>query len=159
MRFESGDDVLTYAELLEARPDDVPIPPSFDLVFAPVFLESRPEYVDFENGTGIRYLTHMSQDFTGVAPIYMYVGLTDDGLYLVQFRVRITSIALNISDEINEFYNQGDLSENYSELMAVADEILTTSTPDTFYPDLSEIDGFINSLSVGLDLCNQDDEA
>ena len=152
---ELSEDPL-FSEILATRPDEVPFPRSVDLFFMPMQMEARAEYVDFENGSGIRYLVHTSQDYTYVTPIFTYVGLTEDNLYLIQFRTFITSIDLNISPEVGEF---GELTgNNYRDFIALAADILTEAEPDTFYPDLSEIDAFINSISIGVGACAEGSE-
>ena len=142
-----------FSEILETLPDEVPFPRSVDLFFMPTQMEARAEYLDFGNGSGIRYLAHTSQDYTFVSPIYTFVGLTDDNLYLVQFRTFITSIDLNISPEISDFDEL--TGNNYRDFIALAAEILTVAEPDTFIPDLNEIDEFINSINVGVGVCEE----
>ena len=148
-------DVSVLSEILETRPDDVPYPRPVDLFFMPTLMETRAEYLNFENGSGIRYFVHTGQDSTFVNPIYTFMGLTEDNLYLVQFRMFIRSIDLNTSPEIMEI---GDIRPNYNEFIALASEILTEAEPDTFVPDLNELDSFINSIRVGVGACAEEDE-
>jgi len=135
-------------DALENRSDPVPI------VFGPRInagmpLDTRAEYIDFENGSGIRYIAHITQDFTFVNPLYIFTGLTDDGLYYVEVVYNLFLVDLNTAPEMQTYLNNGLNADNISEYYDDAEAIIINADSANFSPSLDDLDAFIRSLSVG----------
>jgi hypothetical protein len=111
-------------------------------------------YLDFQNGSGVRFLAEYSQaPFPlGKALAYIFQGVTDDGQYYVSLALPLDQTAL---DEYNAPYNSSleagaweAFAENIESYMQGASAILE-STPDSgFTPDLARLDEMVRSLNV-----------
>ncbi|MEN8240486.1 MAG: hypothetical protein ABFS17_01085 [Chloroflexota bacterium] len=108
-------------------------------------------FVDFENGSGVRFVTvYAIQD---TAPIdnqhlvYVYQGITDDGLCYVNATFRITHDELEESAEVPvEVYSDmtGMALEEY---FSGYEQILSTG-PEGYMPSLERFDQIIQSIEV-----------
>jgi hypothetical protein len=109
-----------------------------------------PQFVDFENGTGLRYLALYGQDAAPVTAdrlFYAFAGLSDDGETVIaaQFPLFVPSLPDSIDyavfdyeafiDEMDEY-----LAETLAQLVALPD--------DEFVPDLSLLDTLVSSFQV-----------
>jgi hypothetical protein len=111
-------------------------------------------YLDFQNGSGVRFLAEYSQaPFPlGMALAYIFQGVTDDGQYYVSLALPVGQTAL---DDYNAPYN-GDLeagewkafAENIGSYMEGASAILETTPDGSFTPDLARLDEMVRSLNV-----------
>ncbi len=143
--------LATLERVLANRPDpaglagELPVLP--DVGASPAF-QSNIEYVDFEAGSGVRYLTVMRQD---VSPMlqrelrYIFMGLTDDGRFLVTFAAPLTTAVLPESadlsgDEYNEF------AETYDQYLS--DLIAELEAADDFAPALKALDTMLGTLTI-----------
>jgi hypothetical protein len=142
-------EIEALQSLLEARPT---VPenaiPFLPLINAAQVFHSQVKYIDFHNGSGVRFITHYSQD---VGPItnqnifYTFQGLTQDGAYYVAAYFPIAADGL--SDELViedwEAFNAGyqdHLTETLSHLDALSSH--------EFEPNLDILDGVVQSLVV-----------
>lgn len=142
-----------FSELEDAlanRPMPVPIVIS-PRINAGMPLYTRAEYIDFENGSGIRYIAHITQDYTPVSPLYIFTGLTDDGLHYVEMVYFVRSELLEFSDVTQTFYDTPfeEVSTVYGDYIDGAAEILDTADADSFTPSLDDVDDFVRSLHIG----------
>ncbi|MAT99718.1 MAG: hypothetical protein CL608_21470 [Anaerolineaceae bacterium] len=130
-----------------AQPGLTMLPPSN----AVVNLRAQVELLTFAEGSGVRYLTQLSQ---GPVPInnqdlfYTFQGLTDDGATYVAAYFPVSFAGLPDSPQINE--------EAFATLMAdwqgyLEDTLalLNEQSAAAFTPDLAAVDALIQSLSVG----------
>ena len=129
-------------------PDEIPVLPVFNS--AQVF-RAQTQYITFQNGEGIRFITNYAQ-----APIpilsggiyYTFQGLTYDGKYYISLFVRLS---------------QSDLPANYDEVVGGDDQAffngfdgylsttvqaLNAADGSTFTPTLDQVDTLVNSLTV-----------
>jgi len=132
--------------LLDARP---PAPegeiPFLPLVNAGQVSHAQVQYLDFQNGSGARFLTHYSQEVVGRLTkenvFYTFQGLTRDGKYYVAAFFPITSPGLR--DEMLEEpweVAQARLAEDIQHLDSLSSQ--------AFDPDLEVLDSIIESLVV-----------
>ena len=146
-------------QILVSRPEVVaeamPIVPH-DISFnnGEVF-HSNLKYLNFQNGSGVRFLAEYSQaPFPiGKAMSYIFQGITDDGKYYVSLTLPIGQTAL---DQYNSPY-EGSLSdeasyqafaENYESYLLGAVGILETTPDASFSPDLARLDELVQSLLI-----------
>jgi hypothetical protein len=109
-----------------------------------------PQYVDFENGTALRYLAFYGQDAAPVTAdrlFYAFAGISDDGESVIagQFPLFVPSLPDEIDyavfdyeafiERINEY-----LAETLVELEALSD--------DEFVPNLSLLDALVSSFRI-----------
>jgi uncharacterized protein YjbI with pentapeptide repeats len=130
--------------LLKARPsapeDAIPLLP---LINAAQVLHAQVRYLDFENGSGVRFITQYSQEVVGRLTnqniFYTFQGLTRDGKYYVAAFFPIT--ASGLSDELVDEPSdaaQAHLAEDIQHLNSLSSQ--------EFDPDL--LDSLIESMVV-----------
>lgn len=111
---------------------------------------SQVEYLDFAGGSGIRYLTMLSQ---GPVPVsnydlfYTFQGLTDDGESYVTAYFPVSVAELPDSQQIDEV-DMTTLMEDWPGYLEHTAGMLNEQPAAAFTPDLAAIDALINSLSV-----------
>jgi hypothetical protein len=126
-----------------------------DLPFVPLFnaaqvLRIQPQYLEFQNGRGIRYLTYYSQSvdpITDYQLFYTFQGVTNDGSKYVSAIFPVTSGQL--PDEID--YGSFDYDAFAEVYETYLSEILTTLNglpEDRFNPSLAALDALVASINV-----------
>ena len=147
----SLDDLRT---LLDERPD-TPYLTALPDVGAARFLDADLTYLDFQNGSGIRALVQYSQSGAPVVDgelWYQFVGMTDDGEYLIHAAFALESTLLPTAAERDEIFNFDAYSEyqivTTQAFMPTLADILTTVPDQTFTPPLSDLDNLITSLQI-----------
>jgi hypothetical protein len=132
--------------LLDARPSvpegEIPLLP---LINAAQVFHAQVQYLDFQNGSGVRFLTHYSQEVVGRLTkenvFYTFQGLTRDGKYYVAAFFPITSPGLR--DEMLEEpweVAQAHLAEDIQHLDSFSSQV--------FEPDLEILDSILESLVI-----------
>jgi hypothetical protein len=134
-----------------------PVNPSGELPFLPLWnaaqiAHTRPVYLDFENGSGIRYLTQYGQDITVINNrnlFYTYQGLSRGDRYYVSmiFPVSLEILPADASSPPPGL-TWDDLAKRYTEYLADVIAKIDAQYPASFKPDLSLIDSLVLSLQV-----------
>jgi hypothetical protein len=143
-------DLTTYEttapELDVSDPQLAMLPPSN----AQQAFRSQIEYLDFAGGSGIRYLTMLSQ---GPVPVsnydlfYTFQGLTDDGQTYVAAYFPVSLAELPDSQQIDEA-GMAALMKDWPGYLKQTAIMLNGQPAAAFTPDLAAIDALISSLSV-----------
>ena len=132
--------------LLDSRP---PVPegeiPLLPLMNAGQVFHAQVQYLEFQNGSGVRFLTHYSQEVVGRLTqknvFYTFQGLTLDGKYYVAAFFPITAPGLR--DEMLE--EPWDVAQ----ARLVADiQHLDSLSSQAFEPDLDVLDSIFESLVI-----------
>ncbi len=119
-----------------------------DLFNAAQFVRSQVAYIDFQNGTGVRFLSQYGQ---AAAPIgwpnlfYAFQGFTDDGAFYISVILPVNHPSLPHPNNVtmdNAFY---DNFMNYAAEMSIQ---LNGEDPGTFMPSLLLLDELVESLLV-----------
>lgn len=137
-------------------PDRLPFLPTWN---AGQVFYSNAEFVSFQNGNGIRYITMYSQSPTPIVNsevFYTYQGLTTDGNYYIAVILPIRHPLLAESGNVDTQPPAGGIPfnwspEGYEQLQAYVDavvQLLNSSQVDAFTPNLSSLDGFVHSMLV-----------
>lgn len=126
-----------------------------NLPFIPLFnaaqvFHTQEEYLSFQNGRGIRYISYYSQ---AVNPIgnrdlfYTFQGLTNDGEYYISAIFPIATASLPDEGVVpGDDYEK--FSEEYSEYLDGIITGLTALTPADFNPPLTSLDQLLQSLVI-----------
>lgn len=114
---------------------------------------TQQQYVEFQNGIGVRAVLLYAQDLfllTDQTLRYEFNGLTNDGKYLVFATFLLDSQRLPSQDWLwrEELYYDG-LLETFSDYSAASEMMLNSFPSSAFTPDLSELDALISSITVG----------
>lgn len=141
--------------LLADKPQDIPAGGGAKLPFLPQFnaaqvIRVQVEYLPFQNGEGVRYLTHYAQ---AVSPItnntlfYTYQGLTNDGAYYISaiFPVRTDSLPDETNFNSEEYQTFADNFDNYLQDLTA---MLNSLSDSGFEPSLEALDQAVQSISV-----------
>jgi hypothetical protein len=132
--------------LLNARPpapeNEIPLLP---LINAAQVFHAQVHYLDFQNGSGVRFITQYSQENVGRLTnkniFYTFQGLTRDGKYYVAAFFPITASGLR-DELVQEDWQaaQAHLTEDIQHLESLSSQ--------DFEPDLEILDSIIKSLVV-----------
>lgn len=142
--------------LLQEQPDSVEgqIPMLPGSVRGKQIVQARLKYLEFEGGSGLRFLTHFGTDATPVTEhglFYTFQGLTDDGKYYVAYYHPVpTSLLPGDSESVAALMKDTDAFEqNYDAYLQQINEQLETANSADFTPDLADIDAMLESLRIG----------
>ncbi|HKY54242.1 MAG TPA: leucine-rich repeat domain-containing protein [Anaerolineales bacterium] len=122
--------------------------PLLPLINAAQIFHVQVKYVDFQNGTGVRFITHYSQD---VGPIvnqrifYSFQGLTDDGAYYVAAYFPLSATGLG-NDPAPEDWES--FIAHYQDHVTETVSHLDSLSSNDFEPGLDKLDRMITSLVV-----------
>jgi hypothetical protein len=157
-----GERVNALITLLNTQPASpvgaIPFLPMYNA--AEVF-RSQVQYLNFQNGQGVRFLTEFSQYYAPVNNqdlFYTYQGLTSDGKYWVSIIFPVNAAFLQDNPSSTTAPAGGVLapqpmSPNYeNDFLAYYANMTATldGTPDNaFTPALDCLDAFVSSLQIG----------
>lgn|GEM_PF-4381199 len=135
--------------LLEERPDfetveDVPYLPLVNAVQA---VWAQPQYLDFEGGAGVRYVTLFQQaaePITNSGLFYTFQGMTDNGQYYISASFPVSTSVLPETPEPEATPEAFDPEANRNEVIAA----LNPLAEEEFVPDLTLLDNLIQSMVV-----------
>jgi hypothetical protein len=109
-------------------------------------MHAQVQFMDFKNGSGVRYLTQHDQ---GTLPInnyelvYTFQGLTEDGRYYVAAVLPVTHPDLPSSDAVIP-----EIVNDFQGYLARTAAMLDGQPADSFMPGLSVLDALISSMEV-----------
>jgi hypothetical protein len=139
------EEIAGLQTLLATRPsapeNEMPLLP---LINAAQIFHTQLEYLDFQNGMGVRFITHYSQD---IGPImnhnifYTFQGLTDDGEYYVAVYFPISAAGLNNEPPVGDWQT---FNERYQDYLKETVSHLDALSANDFEPDLEILDAVIN---------------
>lgn len=125
-------------------PEFLPFLPTFN---AGQMFHSNFQTINFQNGSGIRYLTEFSQfphTISNTGLVYTFQGITSDGLYYVSAQMPI-NIGFLIGYPTPT--DQGDFVFIENEVKRVTEQ-LNNSKPESFTPSMLTLDALIQSINV-----------
>ena len=131
-----------------ATADQIPFLPIFNA--AQVF-HSNLEYLDFQNGSGVRFLTEMAQY---PAPVnnydlfYTFQGLTSDGRYMVSMILPVNHPNLPSRPDSLSTDALEAMTQRYDQYRAEVAAELEAQPASSFTPDLDLLDAMVKSLEV-----------
>lgn len=111
---------------------------------------ARVSYFDFQNGSGVRYLTMYGQ---AIYPVdnqnlfYTYQGLTDDGQYYISAVLPVTNMGLPNDGEtvIGDWY---EFDQNWDTYIEETLAWLNAQDDDSFFPSLALLDEMMASFQI-----------
>jgi hypothetical protein len=135
---------------LLASHGDLEIMPFLPLYNAAQLMHSQPQYLNFQNGQGIRYLVWFSQGITPVNNnelIYTYQGITNDDAYYIAAVFPVNHPDLPADGTLTG--NEGeDFTNDYNAYLAAVAKELDVEPDSSFIPDLRQLDALISSLEL-----------
>lgn len=129
-------------------PDQLPLLPIFN---AGQVFHSNVEYLDFQNGRGVRFLTLLAQY---PAPVnnnelfYAFQGLTSDGRYAVSMILPVNHPSLPASADALSTADLEAIAQDYNTYRNETSAALEAQPPDSFTPGLEQLDALVASLQI-----------
>lgn len=110
-------------------------------------------YLDFQNGTGVRWVTKYTMELTPIVNDglrYVYQGLTADGRYAVAayFPISHPSLVDSWEDVPGYVDDTSAFGANYNSYAPPIIEGLQNANPDSFTPSLTALDRLVQSIQV-----------
>jgi hypothetical protein len=137
------------SRILAERPDlttlnDIP----YFAAGAAAAVKASLDYVDFQNGSGYRFLTHYTQNFTGQEALtYAYVGMTSDGKYLIAADFPIISPETPPTFDLARF-NSAEGAEYFDAYKLELVAFYESLSPDAYQPSITTLDALIASIRI-----------
>ena len=129
------------------------LPSSGELPFLPVFnagqmTQIKPVFLDFQNGSGVRFITQFGQAFWPIynkGMIYTFQGLTADGAYYISVIMPLSHPDLA---QYDNFEPPSDFYDNAEQFMQDQTAKLNSQPDESFTPSLADLDAMVRSLKV-----------
>ncbi len=140
-----GQMAVDLAALLQTQQvgDHLPFLPLFN---AAQVMHAQVEYLDFQNGKGVRFLTQFDQaplPINNYELFYTFQGLTSDEKYYIAAILPVTHPDLPADDQVNE-----DLLNDFQGYLTDTAAMLDQQPAESFTPNLNQLDALIRSLDV-----------
>jgi hypothetical protein len=137
-------------QTLLQSPQEVPDLPFLPMVNMTQTFHSNLQFLEFTNGSGLRYLTEFSQ---GIVPannfelLYTFQGLTNDGRYYIAAILPVNHPSLPADGAItgNEPL---EFSSDFNAYINNIVQTLNVQAANTFVPDLTALDAMMTSIQV-----------
>lgn len=142
--------IVTSLQTLIQSPQEITPMPFLPLYNAQQVMHAHVQYLDFQDGQGLRYLTQYDQAFIPINNnelIYTYQGLTSDGKYYVAavLPVHHPSLPADAAVTGNE---PPEFTSDFPTYLANVVASLNPQAANTFTPDLTQLDVMMSSLEV-----------
>ncbi len=125
---------------------DIPYLPLYN---AAQVMHAQVKYLDFKSGKGVRFLTQFDQALLPINNyelIYTFQGLTSDGKYYIAVVLPVTNPELPATQQVSP-QQETELSD-FPAYMAKTVAWLEQQPGSSFTPDLSKLDGMIQSIEI-----------
>lgn len=150
MSDEAGQIITRLRKQLETRPQQVDHVPFLPFFNAGQMMHVRMAYLDFRNGSGVRFLTQYGQDVSPInnaSMFYTFQGLTQDGKFYISAILPISSPILPAKGDIST-QDYEALSKDYQGYLAGVTSSLESQLAGSFHPDLNRLDALIQSIEI-----------
>jgi hypothetical protein len=112
-------------------------------------LYAQPEFIGFDGGSGVRYLTYFAQDASPLmsySVFYTFQGVTDDGARRISISLPLVTDLL--PGTLPDDFDWDAFSAGHDAYLADTVAALNAADPDSFTPPLARLDSFVRGLSV-----------
>jgi uncharacterized protein YgiM (DUF1202 family) len=134
--------------ILDSRQPN-PTPAALPIVNAERVFVSQKKYIDFEGGTGLRFVVYFSQSadpLTSGSLWYVYQGLTRQGEHYVQFYLPLVTTLFPAT--IDDDFDFNAFISDYDQYLKDAQQTVDEGSPDDFAPTLLTLDNMVASLKI-----------
>lgn len=144
----AGEIIAQLQQLLADNPTNPEVIPFLPVFHAGQFMQAHVKYLDFQNGSGVRFLTQYGQDAWPINNedlFYAFQGLTLDGQYYISAILPVSHPSLPDPGSVpmdDAFY------ENFMNYVADIERQLSAEHEDSFTPALWLLDVMIQSFEV-----------
>jgi hypothetical protein len=149
----AGARIDLLSSLIDEKPElvgyELPVLPVVD---AKQLFHIQLKYLDFEDGSGLRYISRYGGEDTAVTNqdiFYTYQGLSDDGKYIICFYFPLTTSVLpdsleTVPEEHKDFLNLGTFETYLQDTVGQ----LGNLSPQSFNPNINLLDELVQSISL-----------
>jgi hypothetical protein len=142
--------IIASLQTLLQSPQEIPVMPFLPLFNAQQVIHAHVQYLDFQSGQGLRYLTQYDQAFIPINNyelIYTYQGLTADGNYYVAAVLPVNHPSLPADTAVTG-KEPPEFSSDFPAYLTNVVASLNPQAANTFTPDLTQLDAMMGSLEV-----------
>ena len=138
-------------DMLDARPAAPANIPLISIFNAAQMITADVEYLDFEGGSGVRFVTQYGQ---AVWPInnydlfYAFSGLSDDGSTVIEAIMPIANQALPDDGEEIVSGDMESFMQGFEAYIAATAAMLDSATPESFTPNIERLDDLMRSIEL-----------
>lgn len=132
----------------DPSPEAIPFLPIFN---AAQMLQGQVRYLDFRNGSGVRFLTQYGQAYMPInnaSAFYAFMGLTDDGQYFISATLPITHPDFAADDMTDPLEGWDAFLANYETYLDGMETFLEGEYLDAFTPNLALLDEMMMSFLI-----------
>jgi len=157
IEFASGNELAPpifdrQQQLLAQKPaiPDGPIP-FIPLVNAGPLVQTQIQYLEFNGGEGVRYLTQFGQAYLPIVNrtlFYTFQGITSDRAYYVSLVFPVNHPALPANEDEFPGWQEESFAANYDQYANEIAQQLDAEDGSTFFPDLTTLDNVVRSLTI-----------
>jgi hypothetical protein len=144
--------VTNLKTLLATKPVSFTSPlPVLPPMSAQQALYAQAQYLDFQNGTGVGFLTYYTQavdPITASDLFYTFQGLTNDGKYYVSVFHPVSTTLLPATAAMSGPQYE-EFAKNYETYLTTLTAQLDELIPAAYAPDLTLIQELVKSIEVG----------
>lgn len=149
----AGVEVITkLQQFLKDRPANI----SGSIPFLPIFpaaqaMRAQVAYLNFQNGSGVRFLTQYGQAATPInnnEMFYTFQGITLDGHYYVSVMMPISHSSLPADGSKIPGDDPSAFANNYPSYIQKLEQQLGEAVSSSFNPSLELLDTLVQSLSI-----------
>jgi hypothetical protein len=144
--------IAALRQLLAERPAAFPQEmPFLPVLNAAQVIHVQHAYLNFQNGSGVRYLTQHDQAFLPINNeelIYTFQGLTSDGGHLIVVTMPISHPSLPDDHMQVPGGDPTAFANNFESYLADITAQLESAAPDSFAPSILLLDTMVQSLLV-----------
>lgn len=149
--YEFDSQAAALRTLLDSRPDPASQPelPYLPPLGADQVFHAAETYLEFNGGSGIRYLTAYAQDVSPLTTervFYTFQGLTSDGRYISATFPIQTGLLPDTAELEGADYDA--FTADYENYLAQTRDRINAANQDDFQPSLAQLDELIESLTV-----------
>jgi hypothetical protein len=147
--------LLNTRRPIPASGEEIPVLPYRN---AAQFFAAQAQYLEFEDGAGVRFVTYYAQNTVEITGdlFYTFQGITDDGVYYISadFPLIVPPSVFPPFDEEAAFssIDEGPVNDYIREYVAELAANIDALAPSEFTPDLSMLDAMIESMQVNTDV-------
>ncbi len=132
----------------DPNPSSVPFLPLYN---AAQMMQAKVNYLQFQNGSGVRFITQYGQaamPINNVSAIYSFMGLTSDGKYVISATFPVTHPDFAADNMTEPAEGWAAFSENYETYITNMESLLAGQPDNSFTPDLAQLDEMMSSFLV-----------
>ncbi len=147
---ENAGKLVASLQSLIQSPREIPNMPFLPLTGDIQMMHAHLQYLDFKTGQGLRYLVEFGN---GISPInnagliYTYQGITSDGKYYVTAVLPVNHPSLPADANITG-KEPPEFQSDYPAYRAAVAGSLNIQAPNTFTPDLTQLDAMLSTLDI-----------